>query len=291
MIVRLLRVVWASLPFTAGPAAGHALERWSSAPRVLAEVLLWAAWALVLVSVLAPRPLGLTVLRVVASVFLALAFVVAFDTDIPVATRATALAAMLVTFALAVSPPVSVASANGAAYGDEKRFPLRIPPSLLIGPVPVAALLTGAGFATGPLLLADGRTAWGVVAVVAGAPAVAFLGRALHGLSRRWAVLVPAGLVLADPLTLADPVLFLRERVVALRAGASSVAPSHRALDLRLGAQSGTTTLVLDRPTDLLETRRGRRGAVGARVTEVLFAVVRRDDLLRTAAGRRLPVG
>ena len=290
MIVWLLRVVWATLPFTAGPFAGRALEGWSTPPRVAAEVLLWAAWAVVLVAVLAPRPLGLTVLRVVASTFLVLAVVVAFVSDASIVTRGAALVGTTGAFALAVSSPVSVASANGVAYGDESRFPLRIPPSLLLGPVPVAVVLTGAAPAAGPLLLADGRIAWGVAAIAAGAPVIAFLGRALHGLSRRWAVLVPAGVVLADPIALADPVLFPREHVVALGADASRATPSADTVDLRLGAQSGTTRLVLDRPTELLQTRRGRRGAATTTATELLFAVVERDALLRAAARRRLPV-
>ena len=40
--------------------------------------------------------------------------------------------------------------------------------------------------------------------------------RALHGLSRRWIVFVPAGLVIHDPLTMSDAVLFPRRSIVSL---------------------------------------------------------------------------
>ena len=68
------------------------------------------------------------------------------------------------------------------AYGDEIRFPLRIPLSLFLGPVPLAVLLIAAGVSAGPLLLADGRYVVGVVATVVGLPIAAALARSLHAL-------------------------------------------------------------------------------------------------------------
>ena len=70
-----------------------------------------------------------------------------------------------------------------------------------------------AGVVAPVLLLADGRIVLGVAALLVGAGLVYLLSRSLDSLSRRWAVLVPAGFVVVDPLTLADPVLFLREHV------------------------------------------------------------------------------
>ena len=68
------------------------------------------------------------------------------------------------------------------------------------------------------LLLADEQWLWGGLALLVGALVLAVLPNALFRLGRRWAVLVPAGFVIVDPMTLADPVLFLREHVVALAA-------------------------------------------------------------------------
>jgi hypothetical protein len=291
MMLWLVRAAWALLPVTAGPAAAGALDDWSSPPRAVAEAFLWAAWAITLIALLAPRPIGLTVVRVVAPSFVALAAVVlvtgaADRTDGGLALAATLLAAGLAL----VIPAVSFASANGAAYGDERRYPLRIPPVLWLGLLPVTPLLVAAGIAAGPLLLADGRIIAGIGALVAGLAVAAFAARSLHGLSRRWAVLVPAGLVLADPLTLPDSVLFLRERVHALRAMERGEPVPAGVLDLRLGATTDSMALMLDRPTEFLQARRGRRSSVPVQTIDIRFAPLEARDLLATAGARRFRV-
>ena len=287
----LLRVVWMSLPLTAGPAAAHAIDGWSTGPQLVAAVLLWGTWAVVLPGLLAPRPLALTAMRIAAIDFFALATVAAVT---PAVTVSDAVA-VLVTAAAAVltmTPGVAIAAANGVAYGDERRYPLKTPPMLLVGPAVPAPLVVGAGLAAGPLLIAADRPLVGAVAVVLGVPLAAVMARALHGLSRRWVVLVPAGLVVVDPLTLPDPVLFLRERIVSLRAAdpRARVEPG-QVVDLRLGALADSLALTLDRDTDFLAARRGTRAAGPARGREVWFATVRSAELLREAASRRIPIG
>lgn len=291
MTLWLVRLAWASLPLTAGPAAGDALADWSTPPRTLAEVLLWAAWATALVALLAPHPIGLTVLRVVAPAFAVLAAVVAATGSADAARAAVALVAAVVAAVLVIAlAAVSFACANAVAYGDERRYPLRTPPVLWLGPLPVAPLLAAGGLAVGPLLLADGRIGVGIVALVVGLPLAAFAARSLHSLSGRWAVLVPAGLVLVDPMTLPDPVLLLRERIEWLRAVPRREPLPPSALDLRLGARGGSATMTLDRPAELLQTRRGLRAAATAHPTVLCFATVYRAELLAAAAQRRIRV-
>jgi len=287
----LLRAVWVTLPLTAGPAAANALVDWSTAPQVVAAVLLWGAWACVLLSVLAPRPLGLTALRVVAPVFFALAAIAAVAADASAVAAGGAVVATGVATVLAVTPAIAIAAANGIAYGAERRFPLKTPPVLLLGPLPLAPLVVGAGVATGPLLIAADQPVIGAIVTVAGLPLAAIMARALHGLSRRWVVLVPAGLVLADPLTLPDPVLFLRERIVSLHAVDPRAAVAPGTVDLRLGGLADSLGMTLDREAEFLFTRSGLRGAAPARGTEVWFAAVRSRELLATAAERRIRVG
>src|ERR671911_497359 len=118
MTLWLVRLAWASLPLTADPAAGDALADWSTPPRTLAEVLLWTAWAISLIALLA-----------------------------------TVVAAVLVV----VLPAVSFTCANAVAYGDERRYPLRTPPVLWLGLLPAAPLLVAAGAAVGPPPPARGR--------------------------------------------------------------------------------------------------------------------------------------
>jgi hypothetical protein len=286
----LLRAVWVSLPLTAGTAASDALAGWSDAPKVTAAVLLWIAWAIGTVALLAPRPVGLTAVRAIAPAFalLTIAAVVAGDTDGVAGWGGVA--ATLLAAALASDSAIALAAVNGVAYGDERRFPLRTPFALFFGPLPLARLALVGGVVAGPLLLADERWVAGAVAVLVGVPLVVVAARALHGLSRRWLVLVPAGVVVVDPLTLADPTLFVRRQVRALRALDTGSELPPGALDLRLGAFVGGLTITLDAELDLVRSARGRRGGQTVHAASLVVAVVRRAELLVDAAQRRVRV-
>ena len=74
---------------------------------------------------------------------------------------------------------------TGSAYGTERRFALRCPPTLALLAVATWAAVA-AGAVAGPLLLAAERWAAGVVLLAAGGAAVVLGGRSLHQLARRW---------------------------------------------------------------------------------------------------------
>ena len=73
---------------------------------------------------------------------------------------------------------------------------------------------------------------------------------------------MPAGFVIVDPLTLADPVLFLRERIMSMHAADAAPVPPD-VLDLRLGAGAGSVALVFDEAAELARAARaaGQRDA------------------------------
>jgi hypothetical protein len=106
------------------------------------------SWAAALFALFAPRPWGLTLVRVVAPCGFACALLSSASTS--AASAALALAGSGIAAILALSAPVASATANALAYGDEQRFPLRIPLPLLLGPVPVAVVLVGLGATSGP---------------------------------------------------------------------------------------------------------------------------------------------
>ena len=286
-------MAWASLVITAGPAAAGALDSWSTAPRAVATVILWAVWGAVLLASFAPRPLGLTALRVAAPV----AVVLAPSTGLVTGPAPTALETLLavagtvVAAALAFTPAVGYRFVNGAAYGEERRYPLRVPPALLLGPVPAAGALLVAGVAAGPLLLADRRWVAGAVAVVVGVPLVRAAGRSVYALSQRWAVLVPAGIVLKDPLTLVDPVLFPRDKIASLRPLPYPTAPAEDILDLRLGAVAGSLVLELTEPAQLYRSAGRQRGGEAVVAGRLAFSPRQPDALLQEAATRKKPRG
>ena len=242
----LLRIAWITLPLTAGPAASAALRDWSNGPQLVAEVLLWLAWAAGLLATIAPRPIGLTALRTIAPAFFVLAVIAAISGEPSTPAMVSALVATAIAAILTSGHDIAIAAVNAIAYGDEQRVPLRVPPALFLAPLPLARALVVAGLIAGPLLLADGRIVLGLVALAIGLPLATVLGRALHGLSRRWAVLVPAGFVVVDPMTLADPVLFLRERITSMKPVDATRPGMDGVLDLRLGATWGSVSLSFD---------------------------------------------
>jgi hypothetical protein len=265
------------------------MSSWSDGPRVAGAVLLWLAWAAGLLATLAPRPITLTALRVIAPTYAVGAVLCAIDGDASALAIVGVIVATLVAAALASGHDIASAAANALAYGDEQRYPLRVPPALFLGPLPAARLLVAAGVVAPVLLLADGQVVLGLFALLVGAVVVVLLTRSLDSLSRRWAVLVPAGFVVVDPLTLADPVLFLREHVRHLAPEAPTAAPDG-VLDLRLGASAGSVSAGFDEAVELTRATRGRRGGETVTTAELMVAVTRRDELLRRAAERRLPV-
>jgi hypothetical protein len=177
-------------------------------------------------------------------------------------------------------------SVNGPAYPNERRFPLRVPGWLLIGPLPVAwAVAVGAPVA-GALLLADRRWVAGGVLVGLGVPLAVVLVRALHGLSRRWVVFVPAGLVVHDHLALADPVLFMREMVETLGAAEADT----DALDLTLGAPGLALELILLEKVPMTLAGRGRQRGESGSSARLMFTPTRPGAVLAEARTRRLRV-
>jgi len=278
------RVIWALLPVTTGAAFADAIDGWSIGPARLAAAFLWVIWAAGLFTLFAPRPWGLTLLRVVAPCGFACVALSSTSTSAP--SAALALTSSAVAAILALSAPTALAAANAHAYGDEQRFPLRTPMPLLLGPVPLAVALVALGVASGPLLLADGRYLVGTLATIVGVPVALVVVRALHPLACRWFVLVPAGIAIADPLTLTEPVLVRREHIASLRSTATAALPPD-ALDLRLGTLAGGIVMGLSEPVEF-GRRRGRGNAEIVVPQLVATAVVRADAAIGQARRRRI---
>jgi len=272
------------LPVATGTALADATARWSTAPSRLAAVILWGVWAGGLFALFAPRPWGITLLRVVAPCGVLCVVLSVTSTSTPSAVLAVVWSVGAT--ALALSGPVSSAAANALAYGDERRFVLHVPMPLLLGPLPAAVVVAGFGAVSGPLLLADGRYVVGALATLVGIPVAALVLRAVHPLAGRWFVLVPAGIAIADPLTLTEPVLVRREHIARLRRTTSTAFPPD-GLDLRLGTLAGGISMELSEPVEF-GRRRGRKNAEIIEPRVVAVAVVRADAALARAHGRRI---
>jgi hypothetical protein len=280
----LVSAGWASLVLSAGPALAAALEGWERPVQVVAAIGLWAAWAGALGASLVARTVSLTAIRMV------------MPAAVPAAGWATVAGAAsgvridgLVGTGTALAVTIVVLSAvigdvfvNGSSYGDERRFLLRPSALLLAGPVPLAWAAGAAGAVTGPLLSASGRWVVGVPATLMGLAVTAVTTRALHGLTRRWLVLVPAGLVVHDAMTLAEPVLCTRRLIRRIGPALAGTA----ATDLTAGALGLVLEIELAEPIRAT----GTRPATTLELASLLVAPSRPGETLRVARARRLPV-
>ena len=283
----VLRVVWALLPLTAGPVLASGLDGRSGPVQLVAAIGLWAGWALGLLATLVPHPLGLTALRLLApgAVSVVAAAVVAGDPS--TAAVVFGLVWTAGAAALAFLPETGALFVNGPSYPNERRYPLRVPGPLVLGPLPLAWAVAGAGPAVGIMLLAARQWVVGAIVLVLTGAAAVVLVRAMHGLSRRWVVFVPAGLVLHDPMTLADPVLFPRKSIESLRPAPADT----DSLDLTQRAAGLAVELVLREKVPMVLVKPGNRAGESGASARLLFTPTRPGQVLADASTRRIPVG
>jgi len=283
--LNLLRLLWLSLPVTVGPAVEDALGSASGPVAWVVGVELWLTWAAVLLALLVPRAVSLTVLRVGAPGVAAVSVVAALQGGVDgLDLLAVAVAALVLV--VAGWPTVGADLVDGSSYGPERRLPLRVPPSLALGPAPLAVAVVLVGAAAGPLLLATEQWALGVVVTIIGVGLAFLAARSLHALSRRFLVFVPGGVVVHDPLTLVDPVLLPKT-------GLTSVGPAPAdtdAEDLTMGAGGLVMELRLQQPSDLVRRRPGRAPDEAVSTAAVLVAPTRTAAFLTDAAERNLPL-
>ncbi len=283
--VWVARALWLVLPLATGPALGAALDPRSAAVQAVGTVLAWAVWAAVLVALLVPRASSLTVVRLGAPAALVAAGWAAGpgSPDDDVARAVLAVAAAALALAATVAPSFADAFVDGSSYGSERRFALRTPlPLLLLATATWVAVAAAA--VAGPLLLAAEQWVAGALLTLVGAAVVWYGARSLHGLARRWLVLVPSGVVVHDPVGRPDSVMAPRPLIVRL-----GPAPAGSdALDLTLGAAG--LALELETSEELPVTVREGRTLGTQTATRVLVAVARPAAVLAEAEARRLPV-
>jgi hypothetical protein len=276
------RATWLVLPVVLGPALGDALDNASRPVQLVATVGLWVGWAVVLVATLVPTTVSLTALRVAApaAVVAALAATVATGAS---TAGVVGLVAALVTALAAFWPGTGEAFVAGSSYGNERRMPLRVPGPLLAGPLLLAWLVAAAGVATGPLLLAAEQWVAGAAALAVGLPAAGVALRSMHTLARRWLVFVPTGVVVHDPLALAEPVLLRRADVRSFGPAPADTT----ALDLTRGALGLALEVRLEPPVSLVLAAGGRLGVREATTAGALLVSPTRPGAVIAEARRR----
>lgn len=282
-----IRAGWVALPFAAGPAYGAALHPHSEAVRLAATIVLWAWWAVVLFGTFVPHPIGLTALRIAAPAAAATSIAAGVTGRPSDLATGAAVAVTCIVAVLAFAPATGILYINGPAYPNESRYPLRPPGALLLGPLLLSWAVVAGAPALGILLLASKAWIAGIATLVVGLPLAFVLARSLYGLSRRWVVFVPAGVVLHDPLTLLEPVLFVRQLVETLRPAPADT----DSLDLTMNALGLAIELVLWEKVPLTLAKARTVGGVQGASARLLFTPTRPGQVLAEAGRRKVPVG
>lgn len=284
VLILCVGLVWAVQPFTLGELLGDALARRSGSLQTVGSVMAWLWWFLTLLALAAARPAALTAARIGAVAAIPAGLWAATSSDDAVLV-AVGLAAGFAAAGLVLLPGVGDRFADGLSYGDERRFLLRPSGPVMLAMLPLTWAVTVAALWAPPLLLADRRWVLGAGAAVVGS-AVGVVGfRAMHQLSRRFVVFVPNGLVLHDPATLREPVLFTRPTIASLRpADADSTAA-----DLSVAALGLALELKLTEPVGLAVLT-GRGSAEQRQVDSLLFVPTRPAAVMATALDRNIAI-
>ncbi len=276
------RISWVVLPFTLGPTLAEALADWSTPMRTTASAELWVGWAVGMAAAVIPGTVALVLLRIVALCAPLVGAAAVIDQSASPLGASFGVAAAL----LAFTPQMGEVAINAGSYGDEKRFMLRPPGALYLGPLPLAWLVFVLSLTAGPLLLSDRRWISGAFAIGLGAPVAAVLLRAFHALCQRWIVLVPAGMVLKDHHAVVDPVLFRRSEIELLHPAPKDT----DAIDLTNHALGLVLELRLREKVPMVRVMPGRQPVQPGKVARLLFTPTRPGALLAAAAAHRICV-
>lgn len=280
-----VRAIWLTLPFTVGEVIGDAVADSSRPVQLTATIGAWLLWGLGLALTAVPHTTTLTPLRLIGPG----AFVVAAVAAVDAGVSAMAVAALALSAAASVailSPAIGAWFINGSSYGAERRVPLRPPATLLFGPIPIAGAVVVATAISLPLLVAaKGWVAAAVVAVIGGPMSLA-AARALHRLTARWLVFVPAGMVVHDPLAVPDPVLFKRTAVHTFGPALADTT----AVDLSMGATGLLLELRLTEPAEIAHRAGPGQEPEAHELQAILVAPARPGVVLEEAKARRITV-
>ena len=282
-VVRVLSAALAGCMALAINEAGH--TRSSAAGPV--AITAWAALVgVVIVSEVALGSLGLTLVRVLLPAAIPAALVALAVGSQPLWGIVSATGALLATLA-AFSPETAEAFVQAAAYGDERRLPLRAPATTLL-PMGVTWVLWCAA-ALGAVLLLGARQwlAGGALSVAAGGLSWLLVSRC-KPFATRWLVLVPAGVVIHDSVVLGETLMVHRANIAWARLAESDTA----AADLTGPAAGHLVEIgVIEMVLAVMAGTRAQPKGAALHVQSLLVAPSRPGQALLALAAAKVPVG
>ncbi len=279
------RVLGLLLGITGWWSFDQALDGRSSTAGTVVAVVVGAAFAVVIVALVVPSTASLTALRLLTPLSV-VAAICSLAAGAGAAAGTAFLAIAAVDALLVLGGDVGEANAQASAYGDESRYPLRAPAAYIV-PVVLSWCIWCATVIAAALLL--GGSSWllgGLLLLVAVGVTWLVVPR-YHRLSRRWLVVVPAGLVVHDHLVLAETMLVQRAEITNVQLALADT----EAADIT-GPAAGHALDVAVRDTIKISFAgtRAQPDGRGIHARSFLVAPTRPGRALRQVAARKLPV-
>lgn len=213
--VWLSRLLWVAVAISGAWSIGDAVDARSSALRWTVAAAAWAVWGVGVVTLVVPSALGLTTVRMVGALTCAVAAVSWIGGASAGAGITFVFGALL--FAIVVfSATFGQQCVQASAYGDEHRFLLR-PPAAFLVPIVVFGAVWCAALISAPLMLASRSWVAGTALAALAVLTTWLMLPRFHILSRRWLVLVPAGIVVHDHVVLAETLMVSRRDVAGVQ--------------------------------------------------------------------------
>ena len=279
------RVAWIVVAVIGGSAVESAVDGRSQAVAWTAAIGGWTLWAIAALALAIAAVWSLTIVRVVVP--LGLVATVAAGIGGATAVELALLGGTAVVAGAAVmSAEFGRQWVQASAYGDEERFPVRLPVGAGTAAI-VSWILWAPALIAGPLLLAAESWIAGALLTALGLAGVVVLGPRWHRLSLRWFVLVPAGVVVHDPVVLADTFPLRTAQVASI-----GLAPADtQAADLT-GPASGYAIEVAttESVTAVFAFMPSEPNGRAIHLRSFLIAPSRPGRVLRSARARGLPI-
>ena len=177
-------------------------------------VVAWILWAVVAIGTWIHHPISLTTIRCLAPIAVVYSAVYALSESLS-SLNIAVVTCGIVSLMLMYTADYGSAHVQAGAYGNERRFLLRIP-----APVVLPTLITWALFATVLVVLENAVQSENYVLSIPLLLALIAMSwkfaPQMHRLSKRWLVRVPAGWVVHDDLLLAENLLVRSHNLVAI---------------------------------------------------------------------------
>lgn len=289
MLARVLpwvaRIAWILVAIVGGAALEGAVEDRSSEVRWTVAIGAWIVFGVVAAALLIPSVRSLTVARLGAPLAPVSAVVAGFAGASGGEVALLAVPAIIAVAAI-FSAEVGRWMVQASAYGDEDRLPLRSPVPAGTAAV-VSWMIWAAAVIAGPLLLAARNLVVGIPIAILAIAATILVGPRWHKMSRRWLVLVPAGVVVHDPVVLADTLMVRSDQLLGMGLARTDT----EAADLT-GPASGYAVQIdtIETVSTVFAFTPQEPNGKAIHMTGFLVAPTRPGEALRLAAERGLPI-